>query len=175
MGRADCPHDAGCRISGLAFLWLLVALVACGGDSPSSNPTPVTPAPQNDTVALRGGDISALARIEQAGGVYRNNGTSGDAIAILKAQGSNTFRLRLFVDPNNQDVQVNDLPYTIALAKRIKSAGAKLVLDLHYSDTWADPAHQTLPAAWANLSASALETQIENYSADVMSQLRAAG
>ena len=55
----------------------------------------------------------------------------GDAIAILRAHGANGFRLRLLVNPNDSDVQVNDLPYTLQLAGRIRSAGAMLLLDFH--------------------------------------------
>ena len=124
---------------------------------------------------LLGADISALERIEQAGGVFRDNGQPGDAIAILREHGSNIFRLRLFVTPNNQDVQVNDIAYTIRMARRVKLAGARLLLDLHYSDTWADPGHQSTPAAWATLDLGALEQQVETWSADVMTRLRQAG
>jgi len=58
-----------------------------------------------------------------------------DAIWIMVKHGSNCFRLRLFVNPPHTDVVVNDLSYTIALAKRIKATGARLLLDFHYSDT----------------------------------------
>lgn len=124
---------------------------------------------------LLGADVSALERIEQAGGVFRANGQPGDAIAILREHGSSIFRLRLFVAPNNQDVQVNDIAYTIRMARRVKLAGARLLLDLHYSDTWADPGHQSTPAAWATLDPNTLEHQVETWSADVMTQLRQAG
>ena len=124
---------------------------------------------------MRGADISALERIEQAGGVFREGGVPGDAIAILRAHGSNLFRLRLFVSPNGQDVQVNDLAYTIRMAARVKAAGARLLLDLHYSDTWADPGHQATPAAWSSLDIDSLEQQVETWSGDVIAQLRQAG
>lgn len=119
-----------------------------------------------------GADVSALERIEQAGGVFRDVGQAGDAIAILRAQGSNGFRLRLFVQPNGDEAQVNDLEYTVRLARRVKTSGAKLLLDLHYSDTWADPGHQVTPAAWAALDFTALEQRVEAYSAGVMTRLR---
>jgi arabinogalactan endo-1,4-beta-galactosidase len=126
-------------------------------------------------VALRGADISALERIEQAGGVFRDGGQSGDAIAILMAHGGNLFRLRLFVSPNGQDVQVNDLAYTLRMASRVKAAGARLLLDIHYSDTWADPGHQVTPAAWASMGFDTLELQVETYTADVITHFRQAG
>jgi arabinogalactan endo-1,4-beta-galactosidase len=148
----------------------LALLVACGGCSSTAPPDGQTTASM-----FLGGDISALERIEQAGGVFRDGGQPGDAIAILKAHGANGFRLRLFVNPNYEDVQVNDLDYTVRMAGRIKAAGAKLLLDFHYSDTWADPGHQVTPAAWAGLDFDSLEQQVESYSTDVITRLKQAG
>ena len=107
--------------------------------------------------------------------MFRDSGHAKDAIAILKAHGANTFRLRIFVNPNDSDVQVNSLAYTLALAGRVKAAGAKLFLDFHLSDTWADPGHQTTPAAWGALGFDSLEAQVERYTASVMVQLKQAG
>ena len=149
-----------------AALLTLAAAVSCnGGDHLVPPPPPL---------AYRGADISALTRIEQAGGTF-HDGTASNAIQILVSKGANTFRLRIFVNPNDSDVQVNDLPYTLALATRIKSAGAKLLLDFHYSDTWADPGHQTVPAAWASLGYDSLAAQVERYTAGVIAQLKHQG
>jgi arabinogalactan endo-1,4-beta-galactosidase len=140
---------------------------ACEHSTTAASPTPPS--------LLLGADISALTRIEQAGGIFTDGGQAKDAIAILRSRGFNMFRLRLFVNPNDSEVQVNDLPYTIALAQRIKAAGAKLLLDIHYSDTWADPSHQTTPAAWAAMGFAALEQEVETYTDSVMTQLKQAG
>lgn len=153
-------------------LLLLAALVACGDDGPAE---PRDDGPSYDGMLL-GGDVSALARLEQWGAVYRDaDGDAGDALDILRGAGANTFRLRLFVDPDGSDVVVNDLAYTIALAGRVKATGATLLLDIHYSDTWADPAKQFTPAAWDTLDIDVLEAQVEAYSADVIAQMKAAG
>ncbi len=148
----------------------LVLAAACG-----STTAPSQPGGRALATMFLGADISALQRIEQAGAVFRDSGKSRDAIAILHAHGANTFRLRLFVNPDHSEVQVNDLDYTIALAVRVKAAGAKLLLDLHYSDTWADPGHQTTPAAWAALDFNTLEQRVESYTAAVMAALKHAG
>jgi arabinogalactan endo-1,4-beta-galactosidase len=150
-------------------LVLAVVLAACGGTDGAG------PSPTRDTVALRGADISALERIEQAGAVFRDGGQPGDAIAILRAHGANLFRLRLFVDPSGQEVQVNDLAYTVRMAQRVKAAGARLLLDIHYSDTWADPGRQETPAAWAALSMDSLEVRVETYTDSVITALKQAG
>lgn len=151
-------------------LLLAGALVACGDEDPVE---PDGPSPYEGM--LLGGDVSALARIEAGGSVFRDGGGPTDALEALVAHGSNTFRLRLFVDPSGDEVQVNDLPYTIALAERVKAAGATLMLDFHYSDTWADPGKQFIPAAWDSVNFDVLEQQVETYSADVIAQMNAAG
>lgn len=124
---------------------------------------------------IAGADISALAKIESQGGVFKKNGVAGDAIKILSNEGVNLFRLRLFLAPDGSDVVVNDLAYTLALAARIKAARADLLLDFHYSDTWADPAHQTKPAAWSGLDFEALKARVEDYTASVIAALAAQG
>lgn len=145
-------------------------LIACGGEITA----PATDRRPTDSMFV-GADVSALERIEQAGGVFRDHGTPGDAIAILRAHGSNTFRLRLFVNPDHSEVQVNDLEYTVRMATRVKAAGGHLLLDLHYSDTWADPGHQALPAAWAALDFTGLEQQVQSYTGAVITRLKEAG
>jgi len=150
---------------------LALVLGAAGTACEHSTTGASKPAPD----LLLGADISSLATIEAAGGVFRDGGQAEDAIAILRAHGAGIFRLRLFVNPPDTDVVVNDLPYTIALAKRIKAAGARLLLDIHYSDTWADPGHQATPAAWAGLGFAALEQEVETYTDSVVTQLELAG
>jgi arabinogalactan endo-1,4-beta-galactosidase len=149
-----------------------IALAFLAAGACEHSPTSTAQAPGN---MLLGADISSLARIEQAGGVFRDSGRAKDAVLILRSHGAGIFRLRLFVNPPDTDVVVNDLPYTIALARRVKAAGAKLLLDIHYSDTWADPGHQTTPAAWSGLGFAALEQQVEVYTDSVVTQLKLAG
>ena len=61
--------------------------------------------------------------------------------------GWNAFRVRVFVSPV-RNAPDNTLENAIPLAKRIKAAGAILILDIHFSDTWSDPQHQEIPVAW---------------------------
>ena len=154
----------------LAAAGSLALLAACGDRSPTEPSVRQIPGS-----VILGADISALERIEQAGGVFRDGGQAGDAIAILRSHASTVFRLRLFVNPNDSDVQVNDVAYTVRMARRVKAAGGKLLLDFHYSDTWADPGHQTTPAAWASLGFDSLEQRVQAYSDSVITQLKLAG
>jgi arabinogalactan endo-1,4-beta-galactosidase len=117
---------------------------------------------------LVGGDISMLNKIEEHGGVFRDEGKHEDFLRILKKYGCNCQRLRIFVNPTYRNAVVQDAAYTIALAKRIKSHGMKLLLNFHYSDTWADPGHQIKPAAWAGLDFEALVAKVTEYTSSVI-------
>src|SRR5205085_581044 len=68
-----------------------------------------------------------------------------------------------------------DLNYTIALAQRLKATGAKILLDFHYSDTWADPGRQTKPAAWGSFTFSALKNTLHDYTLNTLTTMRSAG
>jgi arabinogalactan endo-1,4-beta-galactosidase len=110
-----------------------------------------------------GADISALPVIEARGAVFRDERGAADALTLLRKSGFNCFRLRLFLTPDHQGIVTNDLAYTLALARRVKASGASLMLDLHYSDTWADPAKQYKPAAWAQLPFDELVGAVREY------------
>ena len=126
-----------------------------------------------------GGDISMLPKYEEAGVAYKdkNGQTVTDVIGFFKSQGLNAMRVRLFVDPTKDSDKAvcQDLDYVKALGKRIKDAGLALMLDFHYSDTWADPAKQWTPDAWKSMTDTQLATQIYNYTKEVLQAMKAAG
>lgn len=136
---------------------------------------PVSVSPPDSPVMLNGGDISALEHLERHGAVFREGEEPTDAIAAMRRRGANCFRLRLFVDPTMNNVVVNDIEYTIRLAKRIRASGASLLLDFHYSDTWADPAHQVKPSAWKAKTSEELAKQVRVYTRDCLARMRAEG
>jgi arabinogalactan endo-1,4-beta-galactosidase len=124
-----------------------------------------------------GADISFLASPARPGRplpVYQENGLPNDELTILMRHGWTSFRLRVFVSPVH-DAPDNSLANTIPLARRIKAAGATFLLDIHYSDTWADPQHQETPVAWRQLDFTGLEQQVESYSRDVIRAFKDAG
>src|SRR5271166_2624471 len=99
-----------------------------------------------------GADVSFLAKCEQDGIVFKEGDRPRDVLVILREHNYNWGRLRLFHDPSaSTDKLPNDLNYTLALARRAKKMGFHLLLDLHYSDSWADPGKQPIPSAWRNL------------------------
>ena len=124
---------------------------------------------------LLGGDISMLGRLDEQGVTFQKDGKPADLIELMQQYGCNCFRLRLFVEPNGRGGVIQDVPYTIALGKRIKAAGATFSLDFHYSDTWADPGKQFKPKSWENLSFEELTQKVQSYTAEVIRQFQTAG
>jgi beta-galactosidase len=148
------------------------------------------PAPALRTTALTitskqvdkmlGADISFLPQLEARGMKFSDKGVTKDAISILKDHGVNYIRLRLFNNPSTDKGYSPkqgfcDLPHTLAMAKRIKAAGMKFLLDFHYSDYWADPQQQYLPVAWKGLSFNTLKDSFYRYTKEVLVQLKRQG
>lgn len=133
------------------------------------------------TTKMLGADISFLPQVEDRGMKFSDNGVEKDAILILKDHGFNYVRLRIFNDPARDSGGYSpkkgfcDLDHTKQMAKRVKAAGMKLLLDFHYSDTWADPGKQYKPAAWRNLSFDELKKALYDYTKKVMQELKDQG
>ncbi len=121
---------------------------------------------------LRGADISSLPGVESAGAVFTSGGQPVDILPLLVTTGANTVRLRLWHTPADGRC---GLAETLALAERAHRAGLRILLDLHYSDTWADPGHQQPPAAWCHLPPAVLADSVRIYTRDVLREFRAHG
>lgn len=141
--------------------------------------------PATGVYRYAGGDISLLPEYEEAGAVYKDfeNRTIPDLLPFLAENGMNAMRVRLFVNPGkwlaaNPGADPNacqDLDYIIPLCRRIKENGMSLMLDFHYSDTWADPAAQWTPLDWQSLSDADLVTRIGDYTREVLRRLDSEG
>lgn len=121
---------------------------------------------------LRGADLSSLPQVEAGGAVFREGRARVDAITLLQRRGVNAVRLRLWHSPPDGTC---GLDATLAMAQRLKRAGLPVLLDLHYSDTWADPGHQLKPRAWADTPHEALRDSVRAYTRDVVAAFRLAG
>ena len=129
-----------------------------------------------------GGDVSLLLTYEENGANYMDiDGKKiTDLLAFLKEQGLNTMRVRLFVDPSKASAEAKgqgvrqDLEYVKKLGKKIKDAGLGFMLDFHYSDTWADPAHQTMPQEFIMVNTPAYE-YIYTYTKNSLEAMVTAG
>jgi len=146
-------------------------------------PHPVTTAdytPHKVKDKILGADISFLPELESHGMKFSDNGKPGDAIEILKAHGFNYIRLRLFVDPENPKGYSPgkgfcDLEHTKSMAKRVKAAGMKLLIDFHYSDYWADPGQQNKPAAWVGEDFNGVKKSLYDFTVKAMTELKEQG
>jgi arabinogalactan endo-1,4-beta-galactosidase len=159
------PANSARRLKALIAAIMSISAAALAGHA-AQDAAPV-PSP-----FYLGADISTLSDVEGRGGIYMDGDKPEDALAMFMRHGWTCFRLRIWVDPRNG---INGLDYTTKLARRIKAAGGTLMIDFHYSDWWADPQRQPKPAAWANLDFDALVKQTQDYTAHVISTLKAAG
>ena len=125
------------------------------------------------TLSMRGADVSTLQRAVDLGATYYNAaGAAADPLDILKSAGVNYVRLRVW---NNPASGYNNAAKVLAYARTVKAKGFKLLIDFHYSDTWADPGVQTKPAAWSSHGIAALQTDVYNYTYSVCNSLKAQG
>lgn len=165
------------RQSKLWLTWLL-AIVSClglcackqtekGGEAENASPS-----------FIKGADISSLEAVEDYGGkFYDFNGEETDAIGFLMENGCNYFRLRVWNNPT-KSFDAGDYcspEHTVEMAKRIKEAGGNYLLDFHYSDWWADPSNQTVPAVWQGLSEEELVQVVYDFTKEVLVMLEEAG
>lgn len=157
--------------SRIAILALLAGIVACNKPKPSPAPDPA-PIPPAARTIMRGVDLSYTPEIRSVGTVYKYNNTAGDILDICKARGINTVRLRLWYNPASSRSGLSEV---LNFATEIKNKGLYVYLDIHYSDTWADPGVQTKPAAWQSLSLAALNDSVYRYTKRVVQAFSDAG
>ncbi|MGJ6966717.1 glycoside hydrolase family 53 protein [Streptosporangium sp. G11] len=133
------------------------------------NPAPAAAA----TLTMRGVDISSVQRSLDLGATYYNaSGTAANPLDILTGAGANYVRLRIW---NNPASGYNNKAKVLAYAKAVKARGLGLMIDFHYSDTWADPGKQYKPAAWASHGIGQLQSDVYNYTYDICTSLKAQG
>ncbi|WP_165984554.1 arabinogalactan endo-1,4-beta-galactosidase [Streptomyces sp. YIM 98790] len=152
--------------AGAAAPALAGALAPAAAAAPARPRPRITPRPR-----IRGVDISSLPKSEAFGGVYRDfDGSAADPVRILGRAGSNWARLKVWVDPADG---YHTKPHILAMAQRLRRAGMKLMIDFHYSDTWADPGKQYKPAAWEGLAFPELRQAVYDHTADILGALHA--
>lgn len=125
----------------------------------------------------KGGDISWLPQMEATGyKFYNDQGVEEDCFKILKDHGMNTIRLRTFVNPSQDRASGHcSKEETVAIALRAKKWGMMVMINFHYSDSWADPGKQRKPKAWEGHDFPTLLDDVYNYTFDVMNALKTAG
>lgn len=156
----------------LPLVLLISMLFSSCSKSQTTDPIPII----TDTFA-KGADVSWLSQMEATGyRFYDTDGTEKNCLQLLKDRGINTIRLRVFVNPSNDRTNGHcSKSETVAMALRAKNMGMRIMIDFHYSDSWADPGQQTKPSAWANHTFPILLTDVYNHTFDVLTALKTAG
>ena len=156
---------------------LLIGMSACSGSSSDPEPLPIDPIPPDKEETsenkdfVTGGDISWLTEMEDSGVKFfsRTTNSEADCISILKELGMKAVRLRVWVNPKTKYNDADDVLYK---ASRAKDLGLKIMIDFHYSDTWADPAHQDRPKAWEKYSDAELTSAVANHTTTILQKLK---
>ncbi|QHS60034.1 glycoside hydrolase family 53 protein [Chitinophaga agri] len=146
---------------------LVMAAMSCRKyDMPGNIPT-TNPILEN---MVRGADVSWLTEMEAAGlKFYDTTGKQTDGMQLMKDINMNAIRLRVWVNPVNG---YNNTADVLAKATRAHALGMQLLIDFHYSDSWADPGQQTTPAAWASQDITALQTSVYEHTRSVLTALK---
>jgi arabinogalactan endo-1,4-beta-galactosidase len=154
-------------------LLLLLVFLQFGCSNSQNDPQP---APTNFVFA-KGADIGWLSQMEASGYQFKDaDGTNKDCLQLLKDRGINTIRLRVWVNPSNHPINGHcSKDETVAMALRAKNLGMRIMIDFHYSDSWADPGQQNKPLAWSTHSFSELLTDVYNHTNEVLLALKNVG
>lgn len=122
---------------------------------------------------IKGFDASLVESLEQKGSAYYDySKQKTDIFKLLKSLDYNTIRLRLFNDPNSSKAPLYNgnlnIDRIISLSKRAKKNNLKILLDLHYSDSWADPKNQACPYSWENKTFQEVNGLMYEYTRNVI-------
>lgn len=152
-----------------------ISLHTAGAAGEWSNFDDIELVPGAARVSVLGADVSSLKKSEDFGGVYFDEAGAGRgrpanrALGILEDHGATHVRLRVWVDPADG---YHDQAEARELSRRAHAQGLEVLVDLHYSDSWADPGHQTKPAAWASFTTEQLAQAVYDHTYDVCRSVR---
>lgn len=125
----------------------------------------------------KGADVGWLPQMEATGyQFYDADGTKKDCLQLLKDRGMNTIRLRVWVNPSSDKASGHcSKEETVAMAVRAQKMGMRIMIDFHYSDSWADPGKQNKPLAWKDHTFPELLNDVYDHTTDVLKALKEAG
>lgn len=147
---------------GILFV-LLLLFTACNGK------TPVEPEISNESFA-KGADLSWVTEMESNGvKFFDQKGQSEECMKLLRDMGMNSVRLRVWVDPDNG---WNNAADVLEKAMRAQQLGLRIMIDFHYSDSWADPGKQNKPAAWMQYDFEGLKVAMRDHTESVLIRLK---
>lgn len=157
-------------------LW---CLASCSENPyPPTNHTPDTSKPeQAETPAViekngfaEGADISWVTQMESEGmKFYTTSGEEMECTALMKEIGFDAIRLRVWVNPKDGWCGKEDV---LVKARRAQALGMRLMIDFHYSDSWADPSQQVIPAEWKDYDVQEMGEAVERHTSEVLQLLK---
>ena len=123
---------------------------------------------------VKGADVGFLPGQERSGVVFHDrNGRERDCLELLKTDYQmSAIRMRVWVNPRGGTNDKNEL---LAMAKRVKALGMDLMVDFHYSDSWADPGKQPIPKAWLDHTYEQMKEDLRNHTIEVLTLLKENG
>jgi arabinogalactan endo-1,4-beta-galactosidase len=146
-----------------------------------SDPAP----PYLNTSFVRGADVSHLLQNEHYGARYFDeNNVESDPLHILRDRGINVIRIKVWNDPGNRaftparlhdPLGFNNAYWVTRLAVRARELGFRIMIDFHYSDTWADPGKQFIPHEWLGLPPDEVALRLYDFTYDTLATLQAHG
>lgn len=157
------------------FILLAAAVLAaasCGKET--GDPAPQPPEPEvQETVFAEGADISWVTQMESDGQKFYNaDGKETECTALMKEIGFDAIRLRVWADPEDGWCGKDDV---LVKARRAQNLGMRIMIDFHYSDSWADPGKQNPPAAWKDKDAAQMGDAVAQHTKEVLELLKDSG
>lgn len=165
----------------MKYLFPLFAalFICCGSDDPAVDDTPqpeqpdVNPPVVTVSDCVRGADVSWYTEMAADGKkFYTVDGRESDCMTLMQDIGMEAVRLRVWVQPENKGCHFSDCADVVRKAVAAKEAGLRVMIDFHYSDWWADPGKQHIPAAWQYMSYGEMQHWLAAHTTDVLTLLK---
>ncbi len=149
----------------LKFLFLFFLLSCSDSSFVAISPTSVTP----EVFEIKGADLSFLPEVRRSNITFTNaENQTEDMLTTLKKSGVNTVRLRLWKNPSTPNSNFETVK---SISREIRNKGMKVMLTVHYSDSWADPSKQEKPSTWKNLNINQLQDSVFVYTKKIISEI----
>lgn len=129
---------------------------------------------------ILGIDVSTYLEELEHGAKYYRGTQRIDPLEAFRANGVEYMRIRVWNCPYSEQGEAYlagscDLAHYVRLATLAKEKGYKLLMDLHYSDFWADPQKQMIPKAWASMSLEEMVRAVYDFTRNCLETAEKAG
>ena len=147
---------------------------SCTQESPVTSPRQPEPTEIERGTFAKGADVSWLTQLESEGELFTDsNNVATECMQLFKNDcGVNAIRLRVWVNPPSGWNNIEDV---LVKARRAHTLGLRVMIDFHFSDTWADPGSQTIPEAWADYNLDEMKNAVSNHVTEMLTQLKQFG